>query len=74
MSRVLFVALGRDQIEAQCRAEGVGISALEDLPAGGMRLVCMSRDGAAVMNDRLRKKLIVGAVARTVHRPSTPLW
>ena len=46
MSRVLFVTLDEGPLVAKCLAEKVGISAIERLPAGGMRLVCMSSDGA----------------------------
>ena len=47
MSRVLLVALDERQVTAKCLAEKVGISALEGVPGGGVRLVCVSADGAA---------------------------
>lgn len=74
MSRVLFVALDEGQLVAKCLAEKVGISAIERLPAGGMRLVCMSSDGAEKMRGKLRGKLIKAEVARELHRPRTPIW
>ena len=46
MSRALFVSLSEDQVIAKCTAEKVGISAMERLPEGGVRLVCMSVNGA----------------------------
>jgi len=74
MSRVLLVALSPQQVEDRCRAENVGISALEQLATGGVRLVCMSRDGAARMTLALKRHLIEGEVTRERHRPRTPLW
>ena len=74
MSRVLFVALDEKDVVSRCANEKVGISAIERLPQGGVRLVCMSGDGAALMTRKLKSHLISGTVTRTVHRPSSPLW
>lgn len=72
MSRVLLVALDERQVTAKCLAEKVGISALEGLPGGGVRLVCMSADGAAHMQLKFQSHLINGTVTRERHRSSTP--
>ena len=74
MSRVLFVSLGEEQVTAQCLGAKVGISSLETLPSGGVRLVCMSSEGAARLRSKLRSKLMQDDVLRVRHRPSTPLW
>jgi hypothetical protein len=74
MSRVLFVALDEGQVVAKCLAEKVGISAIERLPAGGVRLVCMSSDGAERMTRKLKTHLIREDVTRERHRPASPLW
>lgn len=74
MNRVLFLTLDEGRAVASCLAEKVGISAIERLPGGGVRLVCMSSDGAATMTRKLKGHLISGDVTRAVHRPSTPLW
>ena len=74
MSRVLFVDLDEGQVVSKCLAEKVGISAIERLPRGGVRLVCMSGDGAATMTRKFKKHLIAGEVTRASHRPATPLW
>lgn len=74
MSRVLFVSLDEGDVVARCLAANVGISAIERLPEGGVRLVCMSSDGAAVMKQKLKSKLIDAGATRTRHRPATPLW
>jgi hypothetical protein len=57
-----------------CKDKNVGISALEELPAGGVRLVCSSGDGAEVIRGALKAKLINGDVVRAKYRPSRPLW
>jgi hypothetical protein len=74
MSRVLLVALDERQVEARCKAENVGISAIESLASGGVRLVCMSSDGASRMTVALKRHLIEGVVTRERYRPATPLW
>jgi hypothetical protein len=74
MSRVLLVALEEGQVVASCRAEKVGISTIEPLQSGGVRLVCNSMDGAARMARKFKPHLIEGVVTRERHRPATPLW
>lgn len=74
MSRELFVRLEESEVVSRCLAEKVGISAIERLPAGGTRLVCMSGHGASVMTRKLKSHLIKEAVTRQRHRPTSPLW
>lgn len=74
MSRELFVTLDEGDVVSRCLAEKVGISAIERLPAGGTRLVCMSVDGAAHMFRKLKAHLIHGTVERRRHRPNRLLW
>ncbi|HEU4499638.1 MAG TPA: hypothetical protein VFR60_09900 [Sphingomicrobium sp.] len=74
MSREMFLTLEEGDVISRCRAEKVGISAIERLPAGGTRLVCMSVDGAAHMYRKLKTHLIHGAVDRQKHRPNRVLW
>ena len=74
MSRVLLVDLPEGDVVARCLAAKVGVSAIERLPSGGVRLVCMSGDGAAVMARKLKSHLIKTPVVRTAHRPASPLW
>lgn len=59
---------------ARCNSENVPISAIEPLLSGGVRLVCMSSDGAAVMRAKCKSKIISGEVTRERHRPAKPLW
>jgi hypothetical protein len=74
MSRALFVSLDEDQVVARCLAQKVEISAIEHLPQGGVRFVCMSGDGAATMKKKLKAHLLPETVSRQQHRPTSPLW
>ena len=74
MCRELYLTLDEGDVVSRCLAEKVGISAIERLPAGGTRLVCMSVDGAAHMFRKLKTHLIHGAVDRQRLRPSRLLW
>ena len=74
MSRELYVSLDEGTVETRCQARKVGISAIERLPQGGVRLVCMSVDGAETMRASFRSNLIKGGAVRQKHRPTTPLW
>jgi hypothetical protein len=72
MSRVLLLSLGEGDVISRCQSAKVGISAIEHLPAGGTRLVCMSSDGATVMRKKFKSELIAGPVVRSLYRPRTP--
>jgi hypothetical protein len=74
MSRTLNVTLGESDVIARCAAQNVGVSAIEGLPTGGVRLVCMSVDGAEQMRKKLKTHIIKGEVLRARHRPTRPLW
>lgn len=75
MSRVVHLKLEQGVVVIRCLSEQVGVSAIESLPAGGVRLVTTSSEGA----DRIRKKLKSylikeEAVVRERFRPVKPLW
>ena len=74
MSRVLLLDMAESTARNECEKLDVGISALEPLTSGGIRLVCMSAEGAETARAKFKSKLIKGEVTRTKHRPSTPLW
>jgi hypothetical protein len=69
MSRALNLSLTMAQVLRHCRESGVGISALEALPDGGARLVCMSSYGAAQIRSKLKGHIIEGVVRRERFRP-----
>lgn len=74
MSRVLFLGLTEQDALRRCENEQVGVSAVEALPDGGVRLVCMSVDGAEAMRRKLKSSLMKVEPARARHRPTRPLW
>jgi len=74
MSRVLFLSLDEGQVVTRCLSENVGISAIERLPGGGVRLVCKSGDNAVMMRRKLKPHLMDDTATRERHRPKSPLW
>jgi hypothetical protein len=74
MSRAILLSLDEGQAIAQCLKAKVGVSAIEGLVGGGVRLVCRSSAGAEVIRETLKKHLIKGEAMRERHRPKTPLW
>ena len=74
MSRAVLLSLAENEVRASCLEADVGVSVIERLRDGGVRLVCMSGRGAEVIRDRLKSHLIEGHVIRERHGPSTPLW
>lgn len=74
MSRVIHLDLDEGVVVIRCLSEEVGISAIERLPQGGVRLVCMSSEGAARLRRKLKANIIDGEVRRELRRPATPLW
>ena len=69
MNRTLNISMNEGEVVARCLKEKVGVSAIERLPSGGVRLVCMSGDGADRMRIVLKARLINGTVQRERHRP-----
>lgn len=74
MSRAMNLSLTEDVVVRHCRNAQIGISALEALPSGGVRLVCSSGTGAAELRAKLRRHVIDDDVERTAFRPRSPLW
>jgi hypothetical protein len=69
MTRALLLSMKAGDVMARCLRESVGVSAIEQLVSGGVRLVCMSSNGAARMRIVLKAKLIQGEVVRERFRP-----
>ena len=74
MSRAINLALSEADVVTRCSTEKVGVSTIERLPKGGVRLVCMSVHGAELIRRRLKAHIIEGDVTRERHRPTRPLW
>ena len=74
MSRVLLLAMSAQAAVDECQRMDIGVSALEDLPSGGVRLVTMSGYGAEQLRRKHKSKMIKDDVLRARHRPTRPLW
>jgi hypothetical protein len=74
VSRVVHLNLDEGVVVIRCLSENVGVSAIEPLSSGGVRLVCMSSEGAGRIRQKLKGYVISGAVTREKHRPPNPLW
>jgi hypothetical protein len=74
VSRVVHLSLDEGVVVIRCLSEKVGVSAIESLPGGGVRLVCMSSEGAARIRRKLKTYIIDGEVTRERHRPVTGTW
>jgi hypothetical protein len=74
MSRAMQLAMTERQASDLCAKQKVGISAIEALPGGGVRLVCSSGNGADIVRHKAKSKVMRVEEARQKHRPATPLW
>jgi hypothetical protein len=74
VSRVVHLTLDEGVVVIRCLSEKVSVSAIESLPQGGVRLVCKSSEGAALIRRKLKAYVIKGEVTRERHRPVNPLW
>ena len=74
MSRAMQLAMSEKEARAHCLAANVGVSAIETLPEGGVRLVCNSVAGADRIRRKFKPKIIGTERARERHRPVRPLW
>lgn len=74
MTRAINLSMKEADVIARCLTERVGVSAIERLPKGGVRLVCMSVHGADLIRLKLKSHIIEGDVTRQRHRPTRPLW
>jgi hypothetical protein len=69
MSRCINLQLSEADARKHCTKSGVGVSVIEPLASGGVRLVCMSSDGAEQVRRDLKSKIISGEIIRTRIRP-----
>ena len=74
MSRALLINLDEGEVVAKCLSEKVGISTIERLQSGGVRLVCNSSEGAGTMTRKFKAHLIEGQVVRERLRPTKRFW
>ena len=74
MSRVILLSMSEKDVMARCLESNVGVSAIERLVDGGVRLVCMGGNGAELIRKKLKPHIIHGDVIRERRRPRSPLW
>lgn len=74
MSRAVCLSLDEGVVVIRCMSEHVGVSAIESLPGGGVRLVCNSSEGAARIRKKLKAYVMDDGTTRERHRPVNPLW
>ena len=58
MSRVINLSMAEADVREQCRKSAIGVSSLEVLQSGGVRLVTSSVDGAEKIRKKLKSKII----------------
>ena len=74
MSRAFNLSMTEADIRRHCADKSIAISALEALPDGGVRLVCMSGYGAEQIRSGLKRRIMNGDVRRERLKPARPLW
>ena len=74
MSRVINLSMAEADVREQCRKSDIGVSSLEVLQSGGVRLVTSSVDGAEKIRKKLKSKIVRGDVERTPANPRTWPW
>jgi len=74
VSRAINLSMTEAEILRHCQDKEIAVSALEALPDGGVRLVCMTGYGAAQIRSKLKGQIIEGEVRRERFRPVHPLW
>jgi hypothetical protein len=68
------LAMSKREVLDFCATQKVTVSALEELPGGGVRLVCSSSSGANQIRQKAKSKVMHVEEAREKHRPASPLW
>jgi hypothetical protein len=74
MSRAINLNLSEADAREHCSTRSIGISAIEALPDGGVRLVCMSSEGAALLRRRLKPQLMSDTARRTANSTRRLPW
>jgi hypothetical protein len=74
VSRVVLLLMSESEVIANCRDAKIGVSTIERLTTGGLRLVCMSVAGAATIRNELEGHIIKGEVVRERLRPVRSHW
>ena len=74
MSRAINLQMTEAEAREQCSSRSIGVSAIEKLPDGGVRLVCMSVEGAARLRRRLKSSIMSDTARRTAFSTRRLPW
>ena len=74
MNRVINLNMKASDVVDHCHSKDIGVSAIEALPGGGIRLVCMSVSGAETIRRRLKSKMLGEDVPRHKLRSQRGAW
>ena len=74
MSRAINLQMTETEARQQCSTRSIGVSAIEPLPDGGVRLVCMSVEGAALLRRRLKASIMSDTARRTANSTRRLPW
>ena len=69
LSRAVLLKMSKQAIESHCSAQNIGISSIANMPTGGVRLVCMSVDGASQIRTKLKSSLMKEDAENQRHGP-----
>ena len=69
MSRVVNLSMAEADVREQCRKSAIGVSSLEVLQSGGVRLVTSSVDGAEKIRKKMKSKIVHGDVPADAGKP-----
>jgi hypothetical protein len=69
MNRAVLLKMTEQAVVAHCKAKEIGISSLGKIPTGGVRLVCMSSDGAERIRAQLKSNLMKSDTQDLGHGP-----
>ena len=61
----MFLGLKAEEVTAKCKKAKIAISTIEDLPKGGVRLVCTTNGGAHDAREIFVRHMIAGKPQRT---------
>lgn len=64
MSRAINVSLNEAEVKKLCDAKGIAISAMEPLPSGGTRVICVLMEGTDAVRAAVGKKVLDDKVRR----------
>jgi hypothetical protein len=71
MNRIVHLNLDEGVVEIRCMSEDVEVCVIERLPTGGVRLVCMNDEGAALIRRKLKDYVIDARVKRERQPPNS---